>query len=507
MTKLRESGTSCLARNFKQGHRTSDERENGFTLIELLLVVIIMPLIIGVIALALLSIFQTQSSVSGRLSSSGDAQIVAASYYHDLQSAALMTTDSAALAAMGIQETGTLALGLEWPATTTSSPTETVVTYSTIQPASSTASASPYLLMRNVYSYSAAGGSSPILLSSRVVSNNVPSALIPQIDGYSCSLSTGQCVASIPPNPPNPAIPWSNGWEPTLGVSSVNLVEVTSSSVTKGSWSYSLGAVPRNWVQLTSSGCSDASNVCVLHGYEGPAAIVDASKNNTGAFSTNGKCDFTTTGGPPNNAIALNGAGTSINGHNPFGTGVQVYTSSGGSIPISTTSSLKGKSTPVTIPTQKGTTSDPFTNFGTPSSTNLIRGFTNVTSFSVTNNGEVILTQTGASTETLKGGTIYIYDPTKPIPSNVLDTLAGLSVTPLPSGQAGSVVLWLTESPLGPSLTLDGNAALNLGPSGLLYAPNGTLTLNGTSSISARSIILSSLSCNGGGNNINFAGG
>jgi hypothetical protein len=57
-------------------------------LVELLIVTVITPIIIGSIALALLGTFKLQSSVSDRLGASGDAQVVSANFYKDVQSAA-----------------------------------------------------------------------------------------------------------------------------------------------------------------------------------------------------------------------------------------------------------------------------------------------------------------------------------------------------------------------------------------------------------------------------------
>ena len=54
-----------------------------------------MPLVIGAITVALISVFSLQGGVSGRLSDSGDAQVVSASFNSDVQGASLLTTDVA----------------------------------------------------------------------------------------------------------------------------------------------------------------------------------------------------------------------------------------------------------------------------------------------------------------------------------------------------------------------------------------------------------------------------
>ncbi len=68
--------------------------ESGFTLVELLIVVVVLPLVVGAVALALMSVFNLQGGVSNRLSNSADAQIVSANFVSDVQGASLITTAS-----------------------------------------------------------------------------------------------------------------------------------------------------------------------------------------------------------------------------------------------------------------------------------------------------------------------------------------------------------------------------------------------------------------------------
>ena len=74
---------------------SSDRRERtegGFTLIELVIVTLIIPVIIGAITLALISIFSLQGGVTGRLSGSGDAQLTSTNFESDVQNASWITT-------------------------------------------------------------------------------------------------------------------------------------------------------------------------------------------------------------------------------------------------------------------------------------------------------------------------------------------------------------------------------------------------------------------------------
>jgi prepilin-type N-terminal cleavage/methylation domain-containing protein len=100
--------------------------DDGFTLIELIIVVIILPLIIGAIAVALLVTFRAQVGVSTRVSASVDAQITSAYFVRDVESALYLTTTKAPSSAAWPATAGkttfcgtgtTLIVSLAWPST------------------------------------------------------------------------------------------------------------------------------------------------------------------------------------------------------------------------------------------------------------------------------------------------------------------------------------------------------------------------------------------------------
>jgi prepilin-type N-terminal cleavage/methylation domain-containing protein len=70
---------------------TAQENE-GFTLIELVVVVAILPIVVGGIAVALISVFSLQNSVSNRVSDSNDALVASSVFNRDVQSAQMITT-------------------------------------------------------------------------------------------------------------------------------------------------------------------------------------------------------------------------------------------------------------------------------------------------------------------------------------------------------------------------------------------------------------------------------
>ncbi len=75
--------------------RLQARSEDGYTLIELIIVTAVLPIVTGAIAMALISVFSLQGGVTNRLSDSGDAQVLSASFESDVQSASFITAPSA----------------------------------------------------------------------------------------------------------------------------------------------------------------------------------------------------------------------------------------------------------------------------------------------------------------------------------------------------------------------------------------------------------------------------
>jgi hypothetical protein len=70
-----------------RGGQARDLTEGGFTLIELIIVSLVLPLIIGTMTLALMSVFSQQTSTASRISGSSDAQVVSTNFETDVQDA------------------------------------------------------------------------------------------------------------------------------------------------------------------------------------------------------------------------------------------------------------------------------------------------------------------------------------------------------------------------------------------------------------------------------------
>lgn len=140
--------------------------EGGFTLIELLIVTLVLPMVIGAIAVALIAVFSLQGSVSGRITGSSDAQVVSSNFVSDVQDASMIIAPPAGAPSGQSPGTcgtgGTEVLSLQ---SVTSSGTPTEISYLTV-PEGST-----YALVRNVCQN---GSLTPT--STSTVSNNAPSS-------------------------------------------------------------------------------------------------------------------------------------------------------------------------------------------------------------------------------------------------------------------------------------------------------------------------------------------
>jgi hypothetical protein len=146
------------------GGEQRDQVDGGFTLIELILVTLIIPIIVGAITLALISVFSLQSGTSSRISDSADAQVVSSNFETDVQNASLITSAPSGVSPQCMPASpvagGTQVLGLQSPANG-----GTVISYE-----DDANSNGGHSLMR----YVCQGGANSSPVSSSAVSNNVP---------------------------------------------------------------------------------------------------------------------------------------------------------------------------------------------------------------------------------------------------------------------------------------------------------------------------------------------
>jgi len=188
--------------------RTGDE--SGMTLIEILIVLVILPIVVGGIAVAMITTLKDQSGIQTKLSDSTDS-VVASSYYsRDIQSADAITTSASPSTpplCIASGEAGAMPiLSAEWA----NASSTTVVSYYYWTPPG--AGPPPTELVR----WSCQGSASPIRA---VMSHNLATP------PTGTSLATLTCVAAPTCN----SYAGPGGWIPTSDITSANIA-VTQSS-------------------------------------------------------------------------------------------------------------------------------------------------------------------------------------------------------------------------------------------------------------------------------------
>lgn len=491
------------------GPRVRPRGEGGFTLPELLIVAIIMPLVIGALAMALISTLKLQSNASAQLTGSSQAQIVSSSYFHDLQSATGFTTSSGAPQLCG--GTTGFAVGLTWPASGGS----TYVTYRVL-PLGGGSGSTLYQLQRDLCAPSTA-------MSSVTVATDVQplTSELVTVNGYSCTLTTATEAGTCTPG----AQAGSLGWASTFGIKSIviNLITANSSQSLGLPFSFTLTGLPRKWeaLQATDSGTPTPPNNPPLNA---PLQLL-------GSSGTNLSCNGNNAAITVNGQLALNSTSppVSANGTNFFPTSTYTvysgYTGSIPGVPSSTPNTVGGSLIDPYGTLTLGPATTPGT-FESTLNTTLTSSpqYLSVASYYLTPNvvsGSSLLT--GKNTKLAPG----IYEITGSVNLKAGDSLSGsgvllyfdsgglsmignssLNITPISDylHQSTSLInvvppisIWLPPSNSS-SVTLTGNSGGNL-VGGLVYAPASNVSLQGNSggagSLGVNDILSKSLSCNG----------
>lgn len=514
-------------------------RDDGFTLIELVIVVAIIPLIIGAISVALISVLTQQNVVSNKLSDSEGAQLTSTLYVKDVQSATMITTAvtppssvtgnrvnpgpcGTTLPIVSLLWANSPAASSPWPVFNTSSTPAngtagTVVTY---YEAKQLASSKTYTLYRAFCTdtYSTAshswGSSSPAV---SVVSRSVLNGLKALIYGSSCGPFSCSSPPCAPASCPSGSAPWTTDWTPGAGISSV---EITVQAPDSG-YTYTLTAVPRTVMSGLSQG-GGVPPLLILGSGSGGSLPNCGSSGATGVcckgngqLTVNGTATIDTTG---QSAAAFGGTG-------------QVQATS-----IYTPGSLSGnivnaQGTQYTSPTGSQTAPDPYagmippaTGLSTTPSVSPYQGYQVYTDGNLSHGPGIYTTHvTVSSSITIPSG-VYIFlngIETKDSGSNgggingtagVLFYIyggqvkwlgsGGVNLAPLPSPPAAppnapapNIVLWQDQVDSN-ALILTGNGqATSL--TGIVYAPTATIDNSGggNATLSALSLVTASLTC------------
>ncbi len=114
---------AAARRSSRRRMRQGDE--SGFTLIELIVTVTILPLVVGGIAVALLSVFGLQNQTTNRIGDSNDVLISSSLFNKDVQSAQQIETSTTPACGNSTQ---TQLLGMQWALDANGS-YDTVVSY------------------------------------------------------------------------------------------------------------------------------------------------------------------------------------------------------------------------------------------------------------------------------------------------------------------------------------------------------------------------------------------
>ena len=447
--------------------------ESGFTLIEMLVTFLIIPVLIGAATFSLIGLMKGHATVANRLTSSADAQVVSSSYFNDLQSASLVTLDSSSVISPvvctpnppSLPSGDVWLLGLQIPA----SPGQAALDISYgLVPSSTFGNTSTLALVR--WQCSIGDHGKIIYDSLATLASHVPSpSLNVNISGVSCSptASGSGCLT-------NPTVAAASAWISTYGMQAITINVVdTGLAGTGGGWSYSIGASPRNWVDVvcdTEGNCSTSGTPI-----QSPGLVLGLGLGSGSAPFRGNPCSVTAT------AVGLNGLTIDHKStSNPFLNVTSVYGTTG-----TPTTIYFGTHPSIPLSINNGATSDPLVGDSLSTVESLL-GYTQI----------VYLGSSWPATFT--AGTIYVIGSTTPTTIPNID---------LPSSGGGSILLWdalPNSTPPSSLLEIRGNTTVDLGQYGILYAPTTTLSVAGTAKLNAESVIVQNLTCSGGGTGSNL---
>ena len=243
--------------------------ESGFTLIELVVTVTVIPIVIGGIATALISLLSLQNTVNNRVGDSNDALVASTDFNRDVQSATLMTTlpSTQTTAACGkTSPTVTQILGLEWGANpqpvASGGPAggyDTVVSYMSTAFANPATHTTTYTLTRQLCTF----GTSTTPTSTTTLAHDI--GISPGVKIFGAK--NGGNFTDITNN-------FAAGWTSSLGVTKVEFN--VNGSQTRSGFGYSLVGLPG----LSTS--------------QGSASTLNTPSSNGCGFSTPGSGTYAT---------------------------------------------------------------------------------------------------------------------------------------------------------------------------------------------------------------------
>jgi hypothetical protein len=230
----------------------------------LLIVTVVTPLIVGALALGLVSILSLQSSTAARLSDTSDSQILEASFQPDVQSALAVTTENTTSDPGSVQCGGGFqVLGLEWTPTS-SGGYQTIVSY--VESANGSTNGSVNLVRQYC-----TNGNTTTLTSSSIVSYDLPKTQSSPLITLSCSSADTTCNSDA-----------TSSWVLTSGVTNV----VFNTTEPKSNYEFTLDAFPEASSSQDSSGTPITPSSTTTCGYATPGSGKYASSLCFVDFST-----------------------------------------------------------------------------------------------------------------------------------------------------------------------------------------------------------------------------
>lgn len=465
------------------------DRDQGFTLIELIVVIAILPLVIGAISVALISVISQQSTAAHKVSDSADTTVLSAVFTKDVQSAQYVTTKTS-VAAPSPCDTSSPVVSFQWPSTGGT----VVVSYAVAQRSGSNND--------SLFRHSCQGDT----VDSRVVAYNVQSSLTAEVSGNSCtpySCSAAKTAAAA-------------GWTPAAGMKSISLTVAAPEKTNSGTatYSYTLVGVPR-----TSNNISRGSPVSPGHppllmlGGSSPGVSCvghdSLTVNGTAAINSTANPAVQTTGNGAFTATSLYTDGPTTagawKGNNVDITSGSVTSGVNSADPYADANGNSLLTPPISEPLPNGVGNSydglPVYNSGNYSGPGIYTSTLKITSSQALASGVYVfqngLSVSGNGAVTTDSGGVFFYvdGGSLSITGNGSVTLDPMSSPPSP---APNLVIWQVASDTA-AMSLHGNGgAIAIG--GTIYAPKVALGVGGNGNLKVGSVVADSVSCNGGGN-------
>lgn len=445
--------------------------EAGFTLVELLIVVVLIPIIVGAVATAIVVSLRNQTSVANRITDSNSAQIASAFFVRDVQSAAFVTTNGAVTGPVpcgsgDTSSTGlTFRLGLSW-----GSPTAGGV----------------------LVSYWEAPSTGTLYRLYCINGSNVPTAKVVVADGLT---TTSLIAPAITPASSLSAA--QGGWATTVGLAAIDLSGLQQAST----YTFDLLGAPR--VSVAGQGGTPAPPPLLLLGSGSP--VLNCSGSN-GVISVQGTAyiDSSQSGAVSLGNSTLTATQISVNNSTPSSSITSGPHGSANPTPVSGPdipdpyASLVPPTAPPALPSTYDRSTNTTTYFpGTYSTTlNIASNGTVVFATGTYIFQQGISVSGGANISSAAGGVLfYVSGGSINLTGNGSLTLN--PETPAPYAIAPDLVIWQDKSDTNP-VYVAGNGGVH-SITGVIYAPSAEVGGGGNGNYQAGSIIAAELGCNGNG--------